>query len=353
MAKLLILTASKDTLSWKSLPNKLAEIKLALNSGKNADFTIDIQYTPAIPKIDQDTKRINHAWLDELALPYFNQGFDIIGFHFSRKQYVAWDIKDRLGGSNPNTKKDVESLYWWADEDSKRNRHNKFVETFLHEVCHGYYQQTGIKDITHETDEKHGTVISILPTLDWSLYQPRRMALKKQKNAVESILKALQAIFKAKQQTGTKPQVKSLLHPVEKYRDYISREYGVEDRKYYPQTGRHIGTDYACPVGTSVLAPCDGEVIVSGTTPALGNFCHFKYTFDGVTYVARFLHLSDVPYKAKYKRGEVIELSGKTGKISGPHLHVDVFYNDVRLDLLTSKNWNLLTINPQTHYAIT
>lgn len=211
--RLLILTASKDTLSWKSLPNKLAEIKLALNSGKNADFTIDIQYTPAIPKIDPGTKRINHAWLDELALPYFSQGFDIIGFHFSRKQYVAWDIKDRLGGSNPNTKKEVESLYWWADEDSKRNRHNKFVETFLHEVCHGYYQQTGIKDITHETDEKHGTVISILPTLDWSLYQPRRMALKKQKNALERLMWLYKAILAKKTSTGTKPQVKPNFEP--------------------------------------------------------------------------------------------------------------------------------------------
>lgn len=344
--RLLILTASRDTLSWKSLPNKLAEIKLALNSGKNADFTIDIQYTPAIPKIDPGTKRINHAWLDELALPYFSQGFDIIGFHFSRKQYVAWDIKDRLGGSNPNTKKEVESLYWWADEDSKRNRHNKFVETFLHEVCHGYYQQTGIKDITHETDEKHGTVISILPTLDWSLYQPRRMALKKQKNALERLVELYKTLL------AKKPPPR-LLHPVGKYRELISRTYGVEDWINYKITGRHIGTDYACPVGTLVRAPWEGEVTVAGNSPALGNFCHYKYTFDGVTYVARFLHLSDVPYKAKYKRGEVIELSGKTGKISGPHLHVDVFYNDVRLDLLTSKNWNLLTINPQTHYAIT
>lgn len=143
----------------------------------------------------------------------------------------------------------------------------------------------------------------------------------------------------------------TLLHPVEKYKELISQPYGTENWKFYPSTGRHIGTDYATPVGTPVLAPWNGEIIISGNSPALGNFCHYKYTFDGVTYVARFMHLSAVPVVAKYKRGELIELSGKTGKITGPHLHVDVWFNDVRLDLLTAKNWNLLTIDAQKHYA--
>lgn len=142
-----------------------------------------------------------------------------------------------------------------------------------------------------------------------------------------------------------------LTHPVEKYRNLISRAYGVADAKFYPQTGHHIGTDYACPVGTPIKAPFAGEVTVAGNSPALGNFCHYKYTFKGQTYTARFMHLSMIPVGGKYKQGELIELSGKTGKITGPHLHVDVWYNDVRLDLINKKNWATLTVDPQKHYV--
>lgn len=141
-----------------------------------------------------------------------------------------------------------------------------------------------------------------------------------------------------------------LTHPVEKYKHFISQVYGVKNKTFYPLTEHHIGTDYACPVGTPVRAPWSGEVTVSGKSPALGNFCHYKYLYQGVTYVHRFMHLSNVPFQGKYKRGETIELSGKTGKVTGPHLHEDIWYNEVRLDKLTKKNWSLLTINPQTHY---
>jgi len=180
--------------------------------------------------------------------------------------------------------------------------------------------------------------------INWNLYQPRRMALKKQKNLLESLVAALKASL-------AKKPVAGLQHPVERYRELISQAYGVPNAKFYPLTGHHVGTDYACPVGTPVKAPWSGEVIISGSSPALGNFCHYRYNHDGVTYVARFMHLSNVPVIAKYKRGEVIELSGKTGRVSGAHLHIDLWYNDVRLDLLTKKNWNLLTLDPYKHYA--
>jgi len=342
MQKLLVLTASKDTLSWQSLSNKLAYIKSILNTGNGANFTVDIQYTPAIPKITGE--RIDHTWLNDLIRPHFNNGYDFICFHFSEKQKNAWGIRPSLRGSNPDTDDEMGDFWISADEHTERLGFNRFEQVLLHELAHEFFQETNQKDITHEYHDKHKNIAGLYSALDWTKYQPRRMALKKQKNLLETIVAALKARLAAK-------KVTTLLHPVEKYRKLISQEYGVVNANFYPQTGHHIGTDYACPVGTPVLAPWNGEVIISGTSPALGNFCHYKYTFDGVTYVARLMHLSDVPTKAKYKRGELIELSGKTGKITGPHLHVDLWYNDVRLDLLTAKNWMNLTIDPQKHYA--
>lgn len=339
-----ILTADKNTLNWPSLPDKLAAIKYELNQGKNADWTVEIEYKSATPKINKEG-RIDHTWLLDHIKPEYDQGSDMVPFHFSRRQRNAWGIKKSLRGSNPKTNAQVGDFWFWADEDTKRYGYNQFVEDFLHENAHEYHQKSGTPDKVHEWHEEHGTMAGYFKAhVDWDLYKSERQTQRKEIKRLQGILEAFKAMFVPKKPT-------TLLHPVEKYKNYISQAYGIANANFYPQTGHHIGTDYACPVGTPVLAPWDGEVIISGTSPALGNFCHYKYVFDGVTYVARLMHLSDVPAKAKYKRGELIELSGKTGKITGPHLHVDVWYNDVRLDLLTAKNWSLLTINPETHYV--
>ena len=221
---------------------------------------------------------------------------------------------------------------------------SNFAWEFVHEILHGYEQNRGNEinagDRTHDW-ESRGQLKALLAE---NLLRGIELQ-KKQISLLQSIVAALTALLAARKPT-------TLLHPVEKYRELISQAYGVPN-SIYPLTGVHLGTDYACPVGTPVQAPWDGEVTVSGNSTALGNFCHYKYTFDGVTYMARFMHLSAVPHKGTYKRGETIELSGATGNISGPHLHIDLWYNDVRLDLINKKNWMNLTIDPQKHYAIT
>jgi len=166
-----------------------------------------------------------------------------------------------------------------------------------------------------------------------------------------SYIELLKASIKLGKTFLARREPDTLLHPVEEYKNLISQAYGVPNPTFYPLTGVHTGTDWACPVGTPVRAPWKGVVTVAGNSPALGNFCHYKYTFKGQVYVDRFMHLSEIPIITSYKRGEVVELSGKTGKVTGPHLHGDCWYNDVRLDLINKKNWSKLTIDPQIHYA--
>lgn len=131
----------------------------------------------------------------------------------------------------------------------------------------------------------------------------------------------------------------------------ISQAYGVKNKAWYPLTGRHIGTDYACPSGTKVAAPFDGEIVTVGFTESLGNYCIYQYRFDNIRYQARFLHLQAIPLLGRYKTGSTIAKTGGTGRVSGPHLHVDVFYNEVRLDKLTAANWDIHTLDPQLHYS--
>jgi len=142
----------------------------------------------------------------------------------------------------------------------------------------------------------------------------------------------------------------TLIHPVEKYKEYITQAYGVPNKIWYPLSGFHIGTDYACPDNTLVKAPIGGEVITAGKSRSLGNYCHYQYAYKGQVYVERWLHLSIIPKIGEYKQNETVAITGGTGRVTGDHLHQDIWLDEVRLDLINSKNWRELTINPQTHY---
>jgi hypothetical protein len=335
--KLLIITSDPKVLRWKTLDSKLDTIHDALPSFER----VTIQHTAFTPKVING--RIDHAWSDEFKKPFFNQGFDIIGLHFTDADRTKFGLKPSLRGSNPNTKQEWGDFWFWANENTKRNGLNQFVQTCLHELAHEYHQQTKTPDGVHAYHDANPDIIPYVKALDWSKYQPRRMQLKTVRNLLQRIVGLLKA-----QQRVVAPL--KLQHPVEVYKSKISQPYGVVN-PIYPQTGHHIGTDYATPVGTPVVAPWDGEVTQSGFTATAGFFCHYKYTYQGQTYIARYLHLVAAPKRTTYKRGEVIELSGNTGKSTGPHLHVDVWRDKIELEKLTAKSFRNYTINPEEHYV--
>lgn len=143
-------------------------------------------------------------------------------------------------------------------------------------------------------------------------------------------------------------KIRGMSHPIPGKE--VSYKYGVPDT-VYALTKHHIGTDYATEIGTPVLAPKDGEVVVVGNSASLGNFCHYRYSKDGKQYVARFLHLNEIPTPGKYKNGQEIAKTGNTGMSTGPHLHIDVWKDEVRLDLINDNNWQQMTVDPETHFA--
>ncbi|MCC3703564.1 murein DD-endopeptidase MepM [Rouxiella badensis] len=121
------------------------------------------------------------------------------------------------------------------------------------------------------------------------------------------------------------------------------RQYRVSSnfnpRRLNPVTGRiapHRGVDFAVPIGTPVLAVGDGEVIVAKNGGAAGNYVALR---QGRQYMTRYMHLSRVLVKPgqKVKRGQRIGLSGNTGRSTGPHLHFEVWINNVAVNPLTAK----------------
>jgi murein DD-endopeptidase MepM/ murein hydrolase activator NlpD len=95
---------------------------------------------------------------------------------------------------------------------------------------------------------------------------------------------------------------------------------------------RHRGLDLRAAVGTPVLAPADGvvllaepEMAVSGGTLILGH---------GYEVSSAYYHLSrlDAAVGQAVKRGDAIGLSGATGVASGPHLHWEVLLRGHAVD---------------------
>jgi murein DD-endopeptidase MepM/ murein hydrolase activator NlpD len=97
----------------------------------------------------------------------------------------------------------------------------------------------------------------------------------------------------------------------------------------------HSGTDVAVPVGTPVLAPADGVVILATDHPFTleGNLLMVDH---GMGINSAFMHLSRILVHVgdHIHQGETIALSGATGRVTGPHLHWGLKWRDARIDPL-------------------
>ena len=93
----------------------------------------------------------------------------------------------------------------------------------------------------------------------------------------------------------------------------------------------HFGIDISVPTGTSVKAPASGIVTLtedlyySGYTVILNH---------GLNINSTFLHLSEINVNLgdRIGRGDLIGLSGDTGRSTGPHLDWRIDWNGKRLD---------------------
>jgi murein DD-endopeptidase MepM/ murein hydrolase activator NlpD len=92
----------------------------------------------------------------------------------------------------------------------------------------------------------------------------------------------------------------------------------------------HTGVDIIADVGNSVYAAGDGVVRFAGRTQ--GGYGIVIEIDHGYGYSSLYAHLSSVlvrPGKT-VKRGELIAKSGRSGLVSGPHLHYEVRRNGAR-----------------------
>lgn len=85
----------------------------------------------------------------------------------------------------------------------------------------------------------------------------------------------------------------------------------------------HAGQDYAASIGTPLKAMSSGTVIAAGPMSGYGVYIDVRY-WDGS--VSRYGHLSSVSASVgqQVSPGDVVALSGNTGRSTGPHLHMEI-----------------------------
>jgi murein DD-endopeptidase MepM/ murein hydrolase activator NlpD len=96
---------------------------------------------------------------------------------------------------------------------------------------------------------------------------------------------------------------------------------------------RHLGVDYAAPVGTPVRAIGEGVVDFAGWQNGYGQVVQIQHGKDRSTLYA---HLSriDVRKGQRVTQGDHVGAVGMTGWTTGPHLHFEFHVNGEHRDPL-------------------
>ena len=100
----------------------------------------------------------------------------------------------------------------------------------------------------------------------------------------------------------------------------------------------HRGVDYAAPSGTSIKASGDGKVIFRGVKSGYGNVVILQH---GGNITTLYAHMSRFASSARtgsrVRQGQTIGYVGKTGLVTGVHLHYEYRLNGVHRNPRTIK----------------
>lgn len=101
----------------------------------------------------------------------------------------------------------------------------------------------------------------------------------------------------------------------------------------------HFGVDIGGPIGTPVVAPADGIVVLADDLYYSGNTLILDH---GMGVYSTFLHMDSITVKPgqTLSKGELMGTIGETGRATGPHLDWRINLGPMRLDpaLLVSES---------------
>ena len=124
-------------------------------------------------------------------------------------------------------------------------------------------------------------------------------------------------------------------------------------KRFHPVQKRykaHLGTDYAAPTGTEIMATGDGVVVASTYKKFNGNYVKIKHN---ATYTTQYLHMSKRAVKVgeRVTQGQIIGYVGSTGLASGPHVCYRFWKNGKQVDPYRQKLPESVPIQPEDQEA--
>jgi len=118
----------------------------------------------------------------------------------------------------------------------------------------------------------------------------------------------------------------------------LSSAYGMRKHPILGYNKKHLGVDFAAPIGTPIYAGGDGTITMIGW---YGNFGKYVRIRHNSTYSTGYAHLSGYAKGMKegkrVRQGQVIAYVGSTGMSTGPHLHYEVMRGNKRINPMTLK----------------
>jgi len=114
----------------------------------------------------------------------------------------------------------------------------------------------------------------------------------------------------------------------------LTTPFGAFRRLGEDQQSRHTGWDQNLPTGTPVRAMAAGEARFAGPLNIRGNYVLIDH---GLGIYSGYAHFSEYHVEAgqRVKAGQIIGLSGNTGRSSAPHLHWEIAIRGNWVDGLT------------------
>lgn len=103
----------------------------------------------------------------------------------------------------------------------------------------------------------------------------------------------------------------------------LSSKYGKRQHPVLKATRHHSGVDLAAPDGAPIRAIQSGRVVFADPHGGYGNLIVVEHT-NGLT--SHYGHCASIGVQLgeQVRSGQIIGTVGKTGRVTGPHLHFEI-----------------------------
>jgi len=113
----------------------------------------------------------------------------------------------------------------------------------------------------------------------------------------------------------------------------LSSPFGMRKHPILGYNKKHLGTDFAAPMGTPIMASGSGTIVLAKWCGGGGNCIKIKHNS---TYQTIYAHMksfaSGMKPGKKVRQGQIIGYVGSTGMSTGPHLHYEVIVNGKKVN---------------------